>query len=246
MHDFKIKTGMALFSLFNTKQFSFESLNGQKKEKNQELFEQAVMYMPITKLDNKIYYRARRIDPSDREDTGIIREDDIPITGYDEQHSGVPPVSAIKKNGRVNRIGEQVLYLAEDITTSCKEQKTTENDYISVAECTIKNGVKVMDFTVMVSNGLDNLFSNKTVQFFEDNYLIDIKAFYIFIKDYLTSPNYTEQNYTVSLDFLDIVKKRNHISGIKYISSYTNKYNIALWDENKNSKCTNSKVVKSR
>ena len=60
MHDFKIKTNMALFSLLNTKQFSFESLNGSKKEKNQELFEQATMYMPITELDKKTYYRARQ------------------------------------------------------------------------------------------------------------------------------------------------------------------------------------------
>lgn len=50
MHDFKIRTDMALFSLLNAKQFSFESLNGGKKEKNQELFQKAVMYMPITEL----------------------------------------------------------------------------------------------------------------------------------------------------------------------------------------------------
>ena len=47
----------------------------------------------------------------------------------------------------------------------------------------------------------------ETVQFFENNYLIDIRAFYIIIKEYLTSPNYKEQGYAVSLDFLDIVKK---------------------------------------
>ena len=75
--------------------------------------------------------------------------------GYDDQHSSVAPVSAINDNGRVNHIGEQVLYLAEDIKTSCKEQKATENDYISVAECTIKNKIKLMDFTLMVSDGLD-------------------------------------------------------------------------------------------
>ena len=113
--------------------------------------------------------------------------------GYDDQHSGVAPVSAINDNGRVNHIGEQVLYLAEDIKTSCKEQKATENDYISVAECTIKNKIKLMDFTLMVSDGLDRLFSDETVQFFENNYLIDIRAFYIIIKEYLTSPNYKEQ-----------------------------------------------------
>ena len=164
--------------------------------------------------------------------------------GYDDQHSGVAPVSAINDNGRVNHIGEQVLYLAEDIKTSCKEQKATENDYISVAECTIKNKIKLMDFTLMVSDGLDRLFSDETVQFFASHYSVDIRAFYIFIKDYLTSPAYAEQNYAVPLDFLDILKNRKDISGIKYNSSYTDKYNIALWDENKNNKCTNGKVMK--
>ncbi len=246
MHDFKIRTDLALFSMLNVKQFSFESLNGEKKEKNQELFQQAAMHIPITELDNGIYYRARIIDPADGENTGIIKENGIPISGYDDLHSGVAPASAIKITGRVNHAGEQVLYLAEDIKTSCKEQKATENDYISVAECTIKNRISVMDFTIMASDGLDSLFSDETVQFFASHYSVDIRAFYIFIKDYLTSPAYAEQNYAVPLDFLDIVKNRKDISGIKYNSSYTDKHNIALWDENKNNRCTNSKVVKGK
>ena len=206
MHDFKIRTDLALFSMLNVKQFSFESLNGEKKKKNQELFQQAAMHIPITELDNGIYYRARIIDPADGENTGIIKENGIPISGYDDLHSGVAPASAIKITGRVNHAGEQVLYLAEDIKTSCKEQKAAENDYISVAECTIKNRISVMDFTIMASDGLDSLFSDETVQFFASHYSVDIRAFYIFIKDYLTSPAYAEQNYAVPLDFLDILK----------------------------------------
>lgn len=244
MHDFKIKTGEALFTWLNIKQFSFESLNSGKKEKNQELFQQIVKYLPITEIGNEIYYRARKINDSDGEDTGIVRKNGIPITGYNVQYSGIAPVQAIKQNGRVNRIGEQVLYLAEDIDTSCKEQKADEKDYISVAECIINNKIKVMDFTVTVSDGLVNLFSDETVRFFRNDYLIDIRAFYIFIKEYLTSPDYKVQDYVVPLDFLDIVKKISDISGIKYNSFYTDKCNIALWDENKNNKCTNGKVVR--
>lgn len=244
MDDFKIKTGEALFTWLNIKQFSFESLNGGKKEKNKELFQQIVKYLPITEIGKDIYYRARKINDSDGEYAGIIRKNGIPITGYNIQYSGIAPVQAIKQNGRVNRIGEQVLYLAEDIETSCKEQKAGEKDYISVAECIINNKIKVMDFTVTVSDGLVNLFSHETVQFFRNNYSIDIRAFYIFIKEYLTSPDCKVQDYVVPLDFLDIVKKRSDISGIKYNSFYTDKCNIALWDENKNNKCTNSKVVR--
>lgn len=161
-------------------------------EKNQELFQQIVMYLPIMEIDNGIYYRARKINDFDGEDTGIIRKNGIPVSGYNVQYSGIAPVQAIRQNGRVNRIGEQVLYLAEDIETSCKEQKADENDYISIAECTINNKIKVMDFTVTVSDGLVNLFSDETVQFFISNYSVDISIFYIGIKKYLTSPNYKE------------------------------------------------------
>ena len=101
-----------------------------------------------------------------------------------------------------------------------------------------------MDFTIEVSDGLANWFSDETLQFFSKKYSVDIRAFYIFIKKYLTSPNFKDQDYVIPLDFLDIVKKRNDISGIKYNSFYTDKYNIALWDENKNNKCTNGKVMK--
>lgn len=246
MCDFKMNTGEVLFSYLSVQQFSFESLKGKKKEQNQELFQQIVKYLPITEINNGIYYRARKIEENDGEDTGIIRKNGIPISGYNVQCSGVAPTDKIKENGRANHIGEQVLYLAEDIETSCKELKVDKDDYISVAECMINNKIKVMDFTIIVSAGLVKLFSNETVQFFKNNYHNDIRSIYMFIKDYLTSPNYKDQNYIVSLDFLDIVKKRNDISGIKYNSSYTNKFNIALWDENKNSKCINSKVKRGR
>ncbi len=38
MHDFKIRTDLALFSMLNVKQFSFESLNGEKKKRTKNCF----------------------------------------------------------------------------------------------------------------------------------------------------------------------------------------------------------------
>lgn len=245
MSDFKINTGETLISWFNIKQFAFECFHGEKKEENQKLFQQAIMYMPVVEIDKGIYYRARKIEDSDGENTGIIRNNNgIPISGYNVSYSGVAPKEAIKKNGRINRIGEQVLYLAKDIETSCKEQKPKENEYISVAECTLDKNIKLMDFTVTVVNGLDSIFLKDTIQFFKKQYAVDIQAFYIFLQDYLTSPEYKNLDYIVPLNFLDIVKQRNDISGIKYNSYYTKNYNIALWDKNKNSKCINPKVIK--
>lgn len=246
MYDFKINTSEALFSILNIEQFSFECLNGGKKEKNQELFQKIVIHMPITEINKGIYYRARIINDIDGEDTGVVRKNGIPIRGYNSQYSGVAPIHKIKKNGRVNRIGEQVLYLAEDVETSCKEQKADTEEYISVSECAINNQVKVMDFTVRALDGLTELFPDEIVQLFRSSYSVDIRAFYICIKKYLTSPDYQKRDYIVPLDFLDIVKKRSDISGIRYNSFYTDKCNIALWDKNRNSKCSNGKVVREK
>lgn len=55
---------------------------------------------------------------------------------------------------------------------------------------------------------------------------------------------YRHNDYSIPLDFLDCVKTRNDISGIKYLSEFTGCYNVALWDENCNLECKNSRVIK--
>ena len=242
---FEIKTEEALISWFHTKQFEFECLKGEKNKYIQDVYRQIVTHMPASKISKGIYYRARIIEQSDGEETGIIRKNNIPITGYNVQYSSIAPPEKITANGRVNRIGEPVLYLAEDIETSCKELKASEDAYISVAECLINNTIKVMDFTATVSGELEGLFSDAAVHLFGDKQLGDIRAFYMNFKKYLTAPDYKSQDYVIPLNFLDIVKERTDISGIKYSSFYTEKCNIALWDENRNKKCTNSRVVKN-
>lgn len=246
MSDFKMNTAEVLMAKLNINQFSFESLNGNAKKINQEIFEQAALYMPVVELEQKLYYRARIINETDGEKAGIIRKNGIPITGYDVSHSGVAPADCIKENGRVNHTGEQVLYLAEDAETSCKENKPDKNSFLSVAECRIKDHIKVADFSITVSTGLEDAFPSDIIQLFRLKYGIDIRALYMFIKDYMKNPNYKgkEVYYAYSLAFLDKIKKRTDLSGVKYASFFTGKFNIALWDENKFLKCKNSRVVK--
>lgn len=153
MADFKMSTGEVLLSNLNAMQFAFESQIDGKNEKNQKLFRQAAAYMPVTKLDEGIYYRTRIINDYDGEETGVIRNGGVPISGYNSQYSGVAPENKVNENGRANRKGESVLYLAEDEVTSCKEQKPQETDYLSVAECKIDGDIKVLDFTFTVSKG---------------------------------------------------------------------------------------------
>ena len=171
----------------------------------------------------------------------------MPITGYNISHSCVPPAKYVTENGRVNHIGEQVLYLAEDEETSCKENKAESNVYLSVAECKIESNIKVANFTLTALSGLEYAFPQDLIMQFRSEYGIDIRAMYIFVRDFLTNPNYKaeEIDYAFSLAFLDLIKSRKDISGVKYTSYFTGKTNIALWDENKFLECKNSKVVKS-
>lgn len=245
MADFKINTAEALMAMLNYKQFSFESIYGGKKEKNQELFETAALYMPTVEINEGIYYRARIINEYDGVEKGVIRENGIPVKGYNSKYSGVPPIECIKSNGRANHMEEQVLYLAEDEVTACKENKASSEAYLSIAECYIKQKIRVADFTYSVASGLETAFSEEIIELFSSKYCLDIRALYLYIKIYLEAPSYRENDYITSLDFLDKVKQRKNISGIKYTSFYTKRYNLALWDENKYLKCENSRVVKN-
>ncbi len=239
-----INTGEAIITLMNMQQFSFECLHGNPKALNQEIMEQMAINLPVKKMDPDVYYRARIIDDKDGENTGITREGGIPITGYDVNHSGVAPKDKITENGRVNHIGEQILYLSEDEQTSCRETKADKNTYLSVAECPIDRPIRIVDFTYSVACGLEKMFDEKIIKKFRTSYKIDIRMLYMGLREYLTAPNYKKTEYIIPLTFLDKLKKQKDISGIKYSSSYTDKCNIALWDENKYLDCINSKVKK--
>lgn len=243
MADFKMNAGEVLIAGLNAMQYAFESHKDKENVKNMELFRQAAIHMPVTKMDRGIYYRARIIKDSDGEETGIIRNSrGEPISGYNIQYSGAPSEDKVIENGRVNRIGESVLYIAEDEETSCKEQKPNETDYLSVAKCAFNCDINVMDFTFTTSKELDTIFTENVISYFEASDNCDIRALYIFICNYFTSPNFKDIDYDTTLNLLDIIKQRKDISGVKYFSSYTKKYNIALWDDNRYSKCTDSKV----
>ena len=114
MSDFKMNTAEVLMTKLNIEQFKFESIHGNAKEINQKIMKLMAYSFPVIGLNRGIYYRARIIKDADGEDTGIIRKHGVPITGYNISHSGVPPAKYVTENGRVNHIGEQVLYLAED------------------------------------------------------------------------------------------------------------------------------------
>ena len=247
MSDFKMNREEVIMTKLNIEQFKFESIHGNAKETNQKIMKLMAHSFPVIGLNQGIYYRARIIKEADGEDTGIIRKQGVPITGYNISHSGVPPAKYITENGRANRIGEQVLYLAEDEETSCKENKAESNVYLSVAECKIESSLKVANFTLTALSGLEYAFPQDLIMQFRFEYGIEIRAMYIFVRDFLTNPNYKaeEIDYAFSLAFLDLIKSRKDISGVKYTSYFTGKTNIALWDENKFLECKNSKVVKS-
>ena len=100
-----------------------------------------------------------------------------------------------------------------------------------------------MDFTYSVAHGLERIFDEKVLKTFQASYNIDMRVLYMGLRGYLTASDYKKTKYIIPLAFLDKLKARKDISGIKYSSSYTDKCNIALWDENKYLDCINSRVI---
>ncbi len=233
-----------LMSCLESDRFNFNTINGSLKDEDMDIFKDIIKELPRKEITNQIYYRGREILANESEEVGVVYEGTKPVTGYKEEYSGVTPIKYIKQDGRANRIGEQVLYLAEDIETAVKELKVENDSYISVAECKVDGPIHVIDFTVPVEeSNFDNLFRLEVQNTFHEKYSMSIHTFYIAIKYYLTLENYRKHNYAVPLKFLDLIKKIEDISGIQYQSSYTNRNNVALWDDNKFLECNNSIVV---
>ncbi len=65
-----------------------------------------------------------------------------------------PPHSVIKQMGRANRIGQSMMYLAQDGRTAIFEMQLTNDDYFTVCELNIKENQKL---NLIYLNTLENL-----------------------------------------------------------------------------------------
>lgn len=211
-----------------SKQVRFESTNSCVKEATKNIFKNMFNELQIITIDKKVFYRARKIDLDKDVHTnkGICSNESGFVCGFNEENSGVPKKSKCKP-GRLNKKGEQVLYIADDQVTAMLEIKSGIREYISLAEFKIKKEFSILDFSANTKEDMDNIFSQSTISEFS-NKGMSIRALFIELQKYLTMPNFSEYGYCVSNVIGDILKEMS-IDGIKYKSFYSSGNNFALW-----------------
>ena len=228
-----INTDEAVLAKLQMKQFNFESLNGQNKENNILSIISILKKCRIVTLKKKKWYRARKIQNNDK--NIIYNEDGIPIRGYNPEQSGVAPAKYISE-GRANDKNEQVLYVAEDQNTALKEIKADKDSYVSLSHCILNENIRLLDFSPYSNNELEKYANNQ----FNDG--ID-KMIFVEIQRILTLQEYSKNEYIISRKLVRLIKENIELSGMLYISHYTGKKNIAIWDEHKFTTFSEGKVV---
>ncbi len=228
-----INTDEAVLAKLQMMQFNFESLNGQNKESNILSIISILKKCRIVTLKKKKWYRARKIQNNDK--NIIYNEVGIPIRGYNPEQSGVAPARYISE-GRANDKNEQVLYVAEDQNTALKEIKADKDSYVSLSHCILNKNIRLLDFSPYSNNELEKYANNQ----FNDG--ID-KMIFVEIQRILTLQEYSENEYIISRKLVRLIKENIEVSGMLYISHYTGKKNIAIWDEHKFTTFSEGKVV---
>lgn len=222
-----------LLSELISRKIIFDAGRSEIKEGEKFLYEKLFSRLKILSLGTGIYYRARKIDRVKDviEDKKIKLAGDGSILGFDEENSGVPPTEKCIA-GRLNKEGEQVLYIADDILTSFGEIKAKSNEYISLAGYKTQRKIKVLDFTPFCRADYENFFDKDLVfEFHEKGY--DLQHLFTRIQVVLMMREYRKDNYKVPNAVADIIKevsKSMDVDGIQYISDYTKGNNIALWN----------------
>ena len=229
----KLNTGEAILSNFHMQQFEYETLNHSNKDENISEILNVLNKCKIVEIKTKKWYRARKI--KDEDENIIWNERGIPIRGYNSEQSGVAPAMYISA-GRANEKEEQVLYAAEDENTALREIKIESTDYASMAYCMLDENIKMLDFTPYSNIQLEEYTSD---QFHADK----DKGSFIRIQRILTLPEYAEDEYVISRKLVSLIKENIKVSGMLYISHYTGKKNIAIWDEHKFTTFSEGEVV---
>lgn len=224
----KISTVEALFAELSMNQFEFESVKGLHKARNIGLIKECLAECKIVMLPKGKYYRARKIEENS---DGIFYRNGVPLNGFSSERSGVAP--AVKCGaGRANDFYEQVLYVAEDLKTARMEVRPPKDSYVSVAYCDICNSIDVFDFSPYSEIELENYFKEYKDEMEDD--CVSRIMMYIRIQRILTLPEYSENEYIISRDLVRLIKMSYpRVSGMVYISHFTGKKNVALWDDNK-------------
>lgn len=225
----KISTNDALIGELLIKQFKFETYEHANKHSNIEYILRCLDKCNKLSIPQNKWYRARTIKQNDPDI--IYDEHEIPMRGYLSEKSGVAPAQ-YTDYGRANDKFEQVLYVAEDEKTAQKEVRANIGTYVSIASCKFTNNVTLIDFSPYTESQLSD-YPNANFADSQANAYIFIQ-----LQRILTMPEYSQDDYIISRNLVKLIKENIAVSGMIYISRFTGKRNIAIWDEHKYAKFT--------
>lgn len=150
--------------------------------------------------------------------------------GFNAKKSGIPPKNK-RKEGRLNTIDDDFLYLSYDYETALAEMRPIINQEYSVAECVTIKELKIINLHKINDINKENLFTNF--------YLISKK-----VSEPNTEPNSKNENLYKITQMLARFLKLKGYDGISYGSSILeNGVNLVLFDAN-TVKFINSKIFR--
>lgn len=160
----------------------------------------------------------------------LIEFKNTKFLGFDAENSGLPPKDN-RKEGRLNTIDDDFLYLSYDYETTLAEMRPIINQEYSVAECVTIKELKIINLHKINAKNKKNLLTN-----------------FYFVSSKVSEPN-TESNpenesfYKITQMLSHFFKSKGY-DGISFKSSLLeNGVNLVLFDAN-NVKFIGSKIFR--
>lgn len=150
--------------------------------------------------------------------------------GFNAENSGLPPKNR-RKEGRLNTVDDEFLYLSYDYETTLAEMRPIINQEYSVAECVTIKELKIANLHKANTQNEANLLTNF--------YLISKK-----VSEPNTEPNQKNESFYKITQMLAQFLKSKGYDGISFGSSILeNGVNLVLFDAN-NVKFVGSKIFR--
>ncbi len=223
----------SLYGSINTqliaKAFLYDAYRGLEPEQFSEPFQLLLQMMPVLIIPAGKVYRSRTIDLDADVDSGkgITKINDHLAGGFTDEESWVPPIENCKLQ-RLNRAGEQVLYVAENYETAVREQKAQLGQFVSVAEYEFKTDIPVFDFAAYTHVEQQCIITGEFQKAFYTETELNARQLYFEVQKFLSIMEPWEGYYKVSNALCDLMKKDDRVWGVRYFSS-NNGYNLGIW-----------------
>ncbi len=222
-----------LYGSINTqlvaKAFLYNAYRELEAAQFSEPFQLLLQMMPVTIIPARTVYRSRIIDLDADVNTGkgITRDNGRLVGGFNDKESWVPPKEKCKLQ-RLNRDGEQVLYVAEKYETAVQEQKANYGQFVSVAMYEFKTAIPVFDFAAFNHGEQHGIITDKMQQAFFRETELNARQLYFEVQKFLSVMEPLEGYYLVSNTLCDLMKQDNRVWGVRYYSSNQG-YNLGIW-----------------